>query len=134
MKLRTLTLAAAGVMALGLAACQKKTEEAPAAPATDATATAPATDSMMATTPPVTDPTVVPPAEGTTPPADTTTTTTPPATTGEMATAPKKEISSRTAELRRPPWAAVLLGGYSTVTDLARFRGWSTSAPLWTAT
>jgi 2-oxoisovalerate dehydrogenase E2 component (dihydrolipoyl transacylase) len=42
MKLRILTVAAAGVMALGLAACQQKTEEAPAAPAADAAATAPA--------------------------------------------------------------------------------------------
>lgn len=39
MKLRILTVAAAGVLALSLAACQKK-EEAPAAPAADAAAPA----------------------------------------------------------------------------------------------
>ena len=46
MKLRILTVAAAGVLALSLAACQKK-EEAPAAPAADAAA-APAADAAMA--------------------------------------------------------------------------------------
>ncbi|WP_337187768.1 hypothetical protein [Phenylobacterium sp.] len=73
MKLRVLTITAAGVMALGLAACQQKEEAAPAAdaapvdaaaepaveaPPADAAApadAAPATDSMMAA-PPATEP------------------------------------------------------------------------------
>ena len=51
MKLRILTVAAAGVLALSLAACQKK-EEAPAAPAADAAAAPPAADAgAMAATP-----------------------------------------------------------------------------------
>jgi len=51
MKLRIITIAAAGVMAVSLAACQKK-EEAPAAPAAEAAApaadaaAAPAADAM----------------------------------------------------------------------------------------
>lgn len=79
MKLRLLSVAAAGVLALGLTACQQKTEEAaetpPAADAT-ATATAPPADAM-ATTPPAADAS----ATATTPPADTgaMTGTTPPA-------------------------------------------------------
>ena len=56
MKLRILTVAAVGVMALSLAACQKKEEAAPAAdaaaPAADAAAPAPAADAgAMASTP-----------------------------------------------------------------------------------
>jgi nitrous oxide reductase accessory protein NosL len=78
MKLRTLTLAAAGVMALGLAACQQKTEEAPAAPAAEADLTAPATDSMMAATPPAADASATTTDPAAPPPADATTTTTPP--------------------------------------------------------
>lgn len=72
MKLRTLTVATAGVLALSLAACQKK-EEAPAAdaaatPAADAAATAPA--DPMATTPPADPMATTPPADATaTPPA-----------------------------------------------------------------
>ena len=77
MKLRTYTaLAVASALALTLAACGKKAEEA--TPAADAAATAPA-DAMTAT----------PPATGSmaaTPPADAMTTT-PPAT-GSMAATP----------------------------------------------
>ena len=73
MKLRILTVAAAGVFALSLAACQKKAEEAPAA---DASATAPATEPAAPATPPAD-------ATATTPPAGETTTT-PPADTGAM--------------------------------------------------
>ena len=59
MKLRILTIATAGVLALSLAACQKKEEAAPAeAPAADAAAV-PAADAMA--TPPV-DP-AAPPAD-----------------------------------------------------------------------
>jgi hypothetical protein len=66
MKLRILTVAAAGVMALGLSACQQKTEEAPAAPAADASATAPA--EAMPAAPPAdaaapADPAAAPPAD-----------------------------------------------------------------------
>jgi hypothetical protein len=69
MKLRTLSVAAAGVLALGLTACQQKTEEEAATPpAADASATvtAPPADAM-ATTPPAADAS----AMATTPPADT---------------------------------------------------------------
>jgi hypothetical protein len=34
----------------------------------------------------------------------------------------------------RPSGRLFCVGRYSTVTDLARFRGWSTSAPFCTAT
>ena len=68
MKLRILSVAAAGVLALGLTACQKtETEEAAAPPAADATATATAPADSMATTPPAADAS----AMATTPPADT---------------------------------------------------------------
>ena len=85
MKLRILTVAAAGVMALGLTACQQKTEEAPAAPA-DVTVTTPADTGAMATTPPPADASAT--VTTTTPPADTATTTestTTTTTTGETA-------------------------------------------------
>ena len=75
MKLRILSVAAAGVLALGLTACQQKEEAAETPPAAEASATvtAPPADAM-ATTPPA-DASATPPADtgamsGTTPPAE----------------------------------------------------------------
>lgn len=86
MKLRTYTaLAAASALALTLAACGKKAEEA--TPAADTAVNAPA-DTMTAT-PPADSMTATPPATGSmaaTPPADAMTAT-PPAT-GSMAATP----------------------------------------------
>ena len=73
MKLRILTVAAAGVLALSLAACQKK-EEAPEAPAADAAA-APAADAAVA--PPVDA--AAPAADAAAAPADGSMAATPPA-------------------------------------------------------
>ena len=67
MKLRILTVA--GVLALGLAACQQKEEEV-AAPAPEAAAPAAPADSMAATPPATTPPADTGAMSGTAPPAD----------------------------------------------------------------